>query len=106
MRNRTAAALCLLILLASPLCAAEKVLEIKERVFVSLINEIYINADDYIGSDLNPGFEVIWNGKYPASGVWVDATGILEVYEKEYLRLRLTELKLLPANKKMKLYVQ
>ena len=40
MRNGTAAALCLLILLASPLCAAEKVLEIKERVFVSLIYEL------------------------------------------------------------------
>lgn len=52
MRNRTAAAFCLLILLASPLCAAEKALEIKERVFVSLINEIYINADDYIGKKI------------------------------------------------------
>ena len=114
-------------------------IEIKERVFVSLTNEIYLNAEDYIGkkirlqgifekytddetgetfysvtrrgpgccgSDLNPGFEVKWDKPYPRPGVWVDATGILELYEKEYLRLRLTELKVLPANVKLKLNVR
>ncbi|MDO4559480.1 MAG: hypothetical protein Q4C86_00905 [bacterium] len=138
-RKKLPAALCALLLAAAPLFAAEKTIEIKERVFVSLINEIYLNAEDYIGkkirlqgvfekftddetketfysvtrqgpgccgADLNPGFEVVWDKKYPASGLWVDATGVLEVYEKEYLRLRLTELKTLPPNVKPKLYVQ
>ncbi|MGN0882716.1 TIGR03943 family putative permease subunit [Cloacibacillus porcorum] len=139
MRRPLFAALCLLILCAAPLSAAEKVIEIKERVFVSLTNEIYLNAEDYIGkkirlqgifekytddetgetfysvtrrgpgccgSDLNPGFEVKWDKPYPRPGVWVDATGVLELYEKEYLRLRLTELKVLPANVKLKLNVR
>lgn len=49
MRRPLFAALCLLVLCAAPLSAAEKVIEIKERVFVSLTNEIYLNAEDYIG---------------------------------------------------------
>lgn len=139
MKKALNTALCLLFVAAAPLSAAEKVLEIKERVFVSLINEIYINAEDYVGkkirlqgvfekftdeetgekfysvtrrgpgccgSDLNPGFEVVWDKKYPQQNVWVDVTGVLEIYDKGYVRLRLTELTVLPEDGKRKLYVQ
>lgn len=37
---------------ASSSAAAEKVIEIKERVFVALINEIYLNAEDYAGKKI------------------------------------------------------
>ena len=43
---------CLLCTAASS-AAAEKVIEIKERVFVALINEIYLNAEDYAGSGMS-----------------------------------------------------
>lgn len=123
-------ALCIIFAMgAAPVQAKEDVIEIKERVFVSLINDIYLNAEDYVGkkirlqgvfekirdedtkayfysitrqgpgccgSDLNPGFEVIWDKKYPRHGSWVDATGVLEIYDKGYVRLRLTELKAMP----------
>lgn len=131
--------LCILYLSASSAAAAEKVIEIKERVFVALINEIYLNAEDYVGkkirlqgvfeifkddetgetfysvtrrgpgccgSDLNPGFEVVWDKKYPEPDVWVDVTGKLEIYDGDYVRLRVTEMSVLPESEERKLYVQ
>ena len=130
--------LCLLCA-ASSSAAAEEVIEIKERVFVALINEIYLNAEDYAGkkirlqgvfevfrdedtgekfysvtrrgpgccgSDLNPGFEVVWDKKYPEPDVWVDVTGIMEIYDEGYVRLRVTDMSELPESEDRKLYVQ
>jgi uncharacterized membrane protein YcgQ (UPF0703/DUF1980 family) len=51
------------------------------------------------GTDGNAGFEVSWSGNRPAENDWVEAVGILEIYEEEdgsaYLRLNLDSLTVL-----------
>jgi len=50
------------------------------------------------GYDSNAGFEVAWAGEYPEENDWVEAVGVLEMYEEngyEYLRLQLTSLTVL-----------
>lgn len=50
------------------------------------------------GYDSNAGFEVAWDGEYPEENDWVEAIGVLEMYEEngyEYLRLQLTSLTVL-----------
>lgn len=50
------------------------------------------------GYDANPGFEVAWPGEYPEPNDWVEATGILELYEEDgypYLRICLSSLETL-----------
>lgn len=50
------------------------------------------------GYDANAGFEVEWDGEYPKSNDWVEATGVLEAYEEDensYLRLDLSSLEVL-----------
>ena len=52
------------------------------------------------GIDMNCGFEVKWDGKYPKANDWVEAVGVLEKYEldgSEYLRIALTSLNVLPV---------
>ncbi|MCR1900154.1 hypothetical protein NSA47_14395 [Irregularibacter muris] len=52
------------------------------------------------GTDGDAGFEVTWDGEYPNQNDWVEAVGILETYEEsghQYLRLRLSSLKVLPT---------
>jgi len=51
------------------------------------------------GTDLNAGFYVKWNKKYPNPNDWVEAVGVLESHidnAGEYLCLALTSLKVLP----------
>ena len=51
------------------------------------------------GDDGSAGFEVTWKEPYPKEDEWVEATGVLELYEENgtaYLRLALTELEVLP----------
>lgn len=48
--------------------------------------------------DANAGFEVTWNNAYPQPNDWVEAVGVLEMYEEngwQYLRLQLLSLKVL-----------
>lgn len=50
------------------------------------------------GYDSNAGFEVAWDGECPEENDWVEAVGVLEMYEEngyEYLRLQLTSLTVL-----------
>jgi hypothetical protein len=50
------------------------------------------------GYDGNAGFEVVWDGDYPKQDDWVEAVGVLEIYEEEgyeYLRVRLSSLTVL-----------
>jgi len=50
------------------------------------------------GYDSNAGFEVVWDGDYPEENDWVEAVGVLEIYEEdgdEYLQLQLTALTVL-----------
>jgi hypothetical protein len=50
------------------------------------------------GYDGVAGFEVMWEGNYPRDNDWVEGIGALEKYgagEEEYLRLRLSALKVL-----------
>lgn len=52
------------------------------------------------GFDANAGFEVEWDGDYPEQNDWVEAVGTLETYEEggaQYLRLKLSSLKVLPV---------
>lgn len=52
------------------------------------------------GYDANAGFEVVWDGDYPEQDDWVEVVGTLETYEEggaEYLRLKLSSLKVLPT---------
>lgn len=52
------------------------------------------------GTDGNAGFEIIWDGDYPDKNDWVEVIGTLELYEEngyEYLRLRLSDLTVLPT---------
>ena len=52
------------------------------------------------GFDANAGFEVEWDGDYPEQNDWVEAVGALETYEEggaQYLRLKLSSLKVLPV---------
>lgn len=47
------------------------------------------------GYDANAGFEVAWEGLYPEAGAWVEAEGVLEMYESEgssFLLLKLDHL--------------
>jgi uncharacterized membrane protein YcgQ (UPF0703/DUF1980 family) len=111
------------------------VIEIGEKMFISQVNDVYLNADDYFektikyegifktqqsyerddpycfvirygpgccGYDGTVGFEVAWAdgsaGKYPDVDSWVEATGVLRVYQEdlfEYLYLDLTSLTVL-----------
>jgi uncharacterized membrane protein YcgQ (UPF0703/DUF1980 family) len=110
---------------------AGKMVVIKEKLFVEQTNDIYYNAEDYLGKtikyegifktyevpetgemyysvirygpgccgiDANAGFEVYWDGGYPNLDDWVEAVGVLEMYEEDgalYLRLALTALTVL-----------
>ena len=110
---------------------SKNIIEIKEKMFISQVNDIYINKEDYLGKtikiegifseyyydvtdktyyyvmrygpgccgdDGNVGFEVLWEQTYPKLNDWVEAVGVLELYQEmdsEYLRLRLTSLKVL-----------
>jgi putative membrane protein len=93
------------------------IVEITEKLFIAQTNDIYINAEDYIGRtvkyegiykntgewsdgpdetihfvirygpgccgyDGEAGFEVRWNGGYPAVDDWVEVTGTIE--EEDY----------------------
>jgi len=111
--------------------ADSEVVEIKEKMFVTQANDVYINTEDYLGKtiqlegmfdqytdettgkiyysvfrygpgccgyDANAGFEVIWDGEYPNVNDWVQAVGILEIYEEagsKFLRLKLSQLNVL-----------
>lgn len=110
---------------------SDKIIEMKEDMFVAQSNDIFINSEDYIGktiklegifqedyleetntiyysvirygpgcceTDVNVGLEVRGDMKYPAENEWVEAVGILELYEEDgisYLRLNLTSLTVL-----------
>ncbi|GBR76183.1 zinc transport system permease protein [Candidatus Termititenax persephonae] len=55
------------------------------------------------GTDLNAGFEVIWDKPYPETNAWVEAVGVLEEYDDSgirALRLNLASLKILPTRGK------
>ncbi|GBR74508.1 zinc transport system permease protein [Candidatus Termititenax aidoneus] len=55
------------------------------------------------GTDLNAGFEVVWDKEYPQANDWVEAVGALEEYDDNGIRalqLRLTSLKVLPVRGK------
>jgi len=105
--------------------------EIKEKMFLSQINDIYLNVDDYLGktiklegifnieewnnktycfvfrntpgccgADGTTGFSVIWENKYPNNNDWVEAIGVLEIYEEDNSkRLMLNLLSLKPLSK-------
>jgi zinc transport system permease protein len=109
----------------------DEYIEIKDRLFVAQVNDIYLNAEDYLGktihyegifsaefysdldatyyfvirygpgccgTDANPGFEVAWDGEYPAPDEWVSVTGALESYQEDgydYLRIRLSEIEVM-----------
>jgi len=115
---------------------AEKndVIEIRETMFLTQTQEIYVNSKDYLGKTVklegifishewngafwhyviryapdvccgdvaNVGFEVKWPGNsgelYPENNSWVEATGILKIYDDNALRtlcLELTSLNVL-----------
>jgi uncharacterized membrane protein YcgQ (UPF0703/DUF1980 family) len=96
--------------------AESDVVDINDKVFVSQVNDIYLNAGDYLGktlhyegifneetleetgntyqyvirygpgccgTDLNPGFEVFWDGEQPKPNDWVEVTGVLGLYEEK-----------------------
>jgi zinc transport system permease protein len=55
------------------------------------------------GTDLNAGFEVVWDKEYPQANDWVEAVGALEEYDDNGIRalqLRLTSLKTLSVRGK------
>jgi zinc transport system permease protein len=55
------------------------------------------------GTDLNAGFEVVWDKEYPQANDWVEAVGKLEEYDDNGIRalqLRLASLKILPVRGK------
>ena len=111
-------------------------IEITEKLFISQVNDVYLNTNDYLGktiklegifkteqyqerdepyyfvvrygpgccgTDGNAGFEVAWTGDikrpYPAPDSWVEAMGVLDVYEEDgqigYLYLNLSSLTVL-----------
>ncbi|MDR3277794.1 MAG: hypothetical protein LBT12_03385 [Oscillospiraceae bacterium] len=117
---------------AAPVAEADgNVIVIREKLFVEQTNDVYYNAEDYLGKtiqyegifktyevpetggtyysvirygpgccgiDANAGFEVYWDGGYPELDDWVEAVGVLEMYEEDgalYLRLALTALTVL-----------
>ena len=107
--------------------------EIEENLFLTQVNDVYLNAKDYIGKTIKlegiflkeqpraldepncyivrygpgccgndglVGFEVIWDKNksqtYPESESWVEARGVLKVFEKSnYLYLDLSSLTVL-----------
>jgi uncharacterized membrane protein YcgQ (UPF0703/DUF1980 family) len=109
----------------------EGIFDIRERLFVSQINDIYLNAEDYLGrtlrfegifnadyepetdkeyyyvvrygpgccgTDANPGFEIDGDVSAARPDDWVEAVGVLEVYEEDgyqYLRVRLDSLRVM-----------
>jgi uncharacterized membrane protein YcgQ (UPF0703/DUF1980 family) len=109
----------------------DEIIEIKEKMFIAQTNDVYFNAQDYLGKtikyegilqkhivpeagatyysvirygpgccgiDANAGFEVSWEREYPAQNDWVEAVGVLEVYDEDgykYLRLALKSLTVL-----------
>ena len=100
--------------------ASNGVIEIRDRLFISQVNDVYLNSRDYLGKtiklegvfkqeqfyfmrekpyyfvvrygpsccgdDGNVGFEVAWANdsekSYPDSNSWVEAIGVLKLYQE------------------------
>ncbi|MDR1909407.1 MAG: hypothetical protein LBQ35_05795 [Spirochaetaceae bacterium] len=117
--------------------ASGPVVEIKEKMFIAQTNDVYLNAESYLGktikleglykteqpyyedgepycfvlrygpgccgTDGNAGFEVAWDQRpeaapEPGEDDWVQATGVLKIYEEDgypYLYLSLLDLRVL-----------
>ena len=91
--------------------AKADILEIKDKMFMTQINDIYINIDEYedrevkfegmvynynnncyvirrtpgcCGNDGIIGLEVKWDKPYFADNTWVEVEGVIKIEEKSY----------------------
>ena len=89
----------------------DDVIEIKDKMFMTQVNDIYINMKNYkgkkiklegfiykiqdfdfimrrtpgcCGNDGIIGLEIKWNGEIPNADAWVSAQGVLEILDEGY----------------------